>query len=95
MPNIVHIYDFSSSLVSDLPRLRSVIIQENPITHVEWNPVRKGVLVLCSGGASIYTWSDEWVGEDGHEEEIAECIGVPASERCILHFRIMSAADLG
>jgi hypothetical protein len=27
----------------------------------------------------MYTWSDEWVGEEG-EEEMAECIGVPASE---------------
>ena len=45
--------------------------------------MRKGVLSLCTGGSSLYTWSDEWVGEDG-EEEIAECVGIPASEfpRC-------------
>jgi len=28
----------------------------------------------------MYTWSDEWVGEAGIEEEMAECIGVPAKQ---------------
>lgn len=29
----------------------------------------------------MYTWSDEWVSEGGDdEEEMAECIGVPASK---------------
>jgi hypothetical protein len=28
----------------------------------------------------VYTWSDEWVNENGEEEEMAECIGVPARE---------------
>lgn len=27
----------------------------------------------------MYMWSDEWVGEDGVAEEMAECVGVPAS----------------
>lgn len=27
----------------------------------------------------MYMWSDEWVGEDGTSEEMAECVGVPAS----------------
>jgi len=37
---------------------------------------------LCCGSRSVYTWSDEWVadGGDGEEEEMAECIGVPASK---------------
>jgi hypothetical protein len=26
----------------------------------------------------VYTWSDEWSSEGGIDEEIAECIGVPA-----------------
>jgi len=49
--------------------------------------MRKGVLSLCTGGSSLYTWSDEWVGEDG-EEEMAECVGIPASgfQRCSLLF---------
>jgi hypothetical protein len=32
----------------------------------------------------VYTWSDEWSSEGGIDEEIAECIGVPASKRCLL-----------
>lgn len=41
--------------------------------------------MICCGGGSIYTWSDEWVGaeesgREGEEEEMAECIGVPASQ---------------
>lgn len=27
----------------------------------------------------MYMWSDEWVAEDGVAEEMAECVGVPAS----------------
>lgn len=51
-----------------------------PILHARWNPIRKGSLVVCCGTRSLYTWSDEWVGEGGAEEEMAECIGVPASK---------------
>ena len=40
--------------------------------------MRKGNLALCCGNQSVYTWSDEWQGDSG-EEEMAECIGVPAS----------------
>lgn len=60
-----------------VPRLRSLLIQQQPVMQASWNPVRKGVLSLCTGKSSLYTWSDEWVGDDG-EEEMAECIGVPA-----------------
>ena len=35
--------------------------------------------MLCCSGPSLYTWSDEWIGDGGSEEEMAECIGVPAS----------------
>jgi len=24
-------------------------------------------------------WSEEWIGEGGTEEEMAECVGIPAS----------------
>ena len=84
-PAIVHIYEFPYTLskeinlnLTDVPRLRSLLIQQQPVVQASWNPVRKGVLSLCTGGSSLYTWSDEWVGEDG-EEEMAECVGIPAS----------------
>lgn len=41
--------------------------------------MRKGSLALCCGMQSVYIWSDEWHGDAGEEEEMAECIGVPAS----------------
>ena len=74
----VHIFDFPSSRAQFSPRLRSVLLHARPILHARWNPVRKGSLALCTGGQSVYTWSDEWVGEGG-EEEMAECIGIPGS----------------
>ena len=83
-PAVVHIYEFPYTLskeinlnLTDVPRLRSLLIQQQPVVQASWNPVRKGVLSLCTGGPSLYTWSDEWVGEDG-EEEMAECVGIPA-----------------
>lgn len=84
-PAVVHIYEFPHTLsetnpnLTDVPRLRSLLIQQQPVVQASWNPVRKGVLSLCTGGSSLYTWSDEWVGEDG-EEEMAECVGIPASK---------------
>jgi len=27
----------------------------------------------------MYLWSEEWIGEGGTEEEMAECVGIPAS----------------
>ncbi len=47
--------------------------------HVRWNPVRQGRLALSCGGQAIYLWSEEWIGESGAEEEMAECVGIPAS----------------
>ncbi|KAJ6509416.1 WD repeat-containing protein 8 [Mycena vitilis] len=76
-PTTVHIYDFPSPDQDFLPRLRTVLLQSRPVTHARWNPVRKGSMALCSGTRSLYMWSDEWLGESG-EEEMAECIGVPA-----------------
>ena len=61
-----------------MPRLRTVLLHTQPVLHARWNPVRKGNLALCCGNQSVYTWSDEWQGDSG-EEEMAECIGVPAS----------------
>jgi len=47
--------------------------------HAHWNPVRQGRLVLSCGGQAMYLWSEEWIGEGGTEEEVAECVGIPAS----------------
>jgi len=78
-PTVVYIYEFSTSLLPGAPKLRSILVQDKPMMQTSWNPIRKGVLTLCCGGSCLYTWSDEWTGEDGKEEEMAECIGVPAS----------------
>ncbi|KAH0590872.1 WD repeat-containing protein 8 [Termitomyces sp. J132] len=80
VPTAVHIFDFPISSQCFSPRLRSVLLHARPVQHVRWNPVRKGNLVLCCGSSSVYTWSNEWLGEGGEEEEIAECIGVPAKK---------------
>lgn len=93
-PRIVYLYSFPH--VSDLnknsntgsepllitPRLRSVLIHSNNVTAAKWSPVRKGHLVVCCGGSGLYLWSDEWVdeGEGSEGEEVAECVGIPASE---------------
>ncbi|KAJ7492739.1 quinon protein alcohol dehydrogenase-like superfamily [Mycena latifolia] len=76
-PTAVHIYDFFSPTQDFLPRLRTVLVHTGPVLHARWNPVRKGSMALCCGTQSMYTWSDEWLGDSG-EEEMAECIGVPA-----------------
>ncbi|TFK56980.1 WD repeat-containing protein 8 [Heliocybe sulcata] len=79
-PNVINIYSFPASKENFSPRLSSVLILSNPVLQVQWNPTRDGNLVACCGNRAIYTWSDEWVGENGEEEEMAECIGVPAKK---------------
>ncbi|KAJ7932521.1 quinon protein alcohol dehydrogenase-like superfamily [Mycena leptocephala] len=76
-PAAVHIFDFPSPQQEFLPRLRTVLLHSRAVMHARWNPVRKGSMALCCGVQSLYIWSDEWLGESG-EEEMAECIGVPA-----------------
>ncbi|KAF9462116.1 WD repeat-containing protein 8 [Collybia nuda] len=78
-PTVVHIYDFPTSQTFT-PKLRTVLVHSQPVLHARWNPIRKGNLALCCGTQSIYIWSDEWLGEGGSEEEMAECIGVPAKK---------------
>ncbi|TFK77216.1 WD repeat-containing protein 8 [Pluteus cervinus] len=78
IPNAVHLYDFPAPSQAFSPRLRSILLHSRPVLHARWNPVRKGNLVTCCGGQSLHTWSDEWVGESGEDEEMAECIGIPA-----------------
>ncbi|KAF8078745.1 hypothetical protein FPV67DRAFT_1466293 [Lyophyllum atratum] len=80
-PTAVHIFDFPTTPGAFAPNLRTVLLHARPVQHVHWNPVRKGSLALCCGSQSTYMWSNEWVGEGGEEEEIAECIGVPAMEK--------------
>ncbi|KAJ7596922.1 WD repeat-containing protein 8 [Mycena floridula] len=77
-PTAVHIFHFPSATEDFVPRLRTVLVQNQPVLHARWNPIRSGNLALCCGNGSMYTWSDEWVSESGEEEEMAECIGVPA-----------------
>ncbi|KIM66308.1 hypothetical protein SCLCIDRAFT_1153469 [Scleroderma citrinum Foug A] len=81
VPTLVHIYDFPAPSDPFVPRLRCVLQHQNPVLNARWNPVRKGSLVICCGTQSIYTWSDEWVGDGGDEEEMAECIGVPTTKK--------------
>lgn len=67
---------------STSPKLRSVLIHASPVIAAKWNPVRKGNLVITCGSGSIYLWSDEWIKDEetGETEEVAECVGIPASE---------------
>ncbi|PPQ81698.1 hypothetical protein CVT26_007771 [Gymnopilus dilepis] len=80
IPNAVFLFDFPSSREKFMPKLRTVLLHSQPVLHARWNPTRKGSLVLCCGIQSIYIWSDEWQGESGEDEEMAECIGVPAKK---------------
>lgn len=89
-PTALYIFDFPSVSQEFRPRLRTVILQAHPVSRARWNPVRKGKLSICCGESSLYLWSDEWVTEGGEEEEIAECVGVPASSlRVILNGLLM------
>jgi hypothetical protein len=83
LPEATFIFSFPSPSEEFSPRLRSVIVNSGHITQARWNPQRKGSLGICTGEKSIYTWSDEWAGELG-DEELAECIGVPASKLTLL-----------
>lgn len=79
-PTIIHIFSFPSANDQFAPKLRTILIHNQPILHAQWNPVRKGSLALCCGNGSLYIWSEEWVAESGDEEEMAECIGIPAKQ---------------
>ncbi|KIK70863.1 hypothetical protein GYMLUDRAFT_974661 [Collybiopsis luxurians FD-317 M1] len=79
-PTVAHLYSFPSANETFVPHLRAILLHSQPILQARWNPVRKGFLALCCGNRSIYIWSDEWESEAGEQEEMAECIGVPAKE---------------
>lgn len=75
----VHLFAFPGPGEAFSPRLRSVLIHSSVVLHAHWNPVRQGRLALSCGGQAMYLWSEEWIGEGGAEEEMAECVGIPAS----------------
>ena len=99
-PAAVLLYDFPSPLGQQqrgaaaerekglAPRLRSVLLHEQPVIAARWNPDpgRAGRLAVACGSQSVYLWSDEWVvedagaAEDEEDTEVAECVGVPARE---------------
>ncbi|KAG1842729.1 hypothetical protein F4604DRAFT_1689825 [Suillus subluteus] len=86
-PTVVHLYDFPALSDPFVPWLRCIFQHSKPVLHAQWNPVHKGSLALCSGSGSIYTWSDGWIGDNGVEEDMAECIGVPANSSETLFWR--------
>jgi len=79
VPTAVHLFAFPGPGEAFLPRLRSVLLHTSAVTHAHWNPVRQGRFVLSCSGQAMYLWSEEWIGEGGAEEEMAECVGIPAS----------------
>jgi hypothetical protein len=79
VPTSVHLFAFPGPGEAFSPRLRSVLLHSSPVMRVHWNPVRQGRLALSCGGQAMYLWSEEWIGESGAEEEMAECVGIPAS----------------
>jgi hypothetical protein len=76
---MVHLFTFPAPGEIFSPRLRSVLLHSSAVMHAHWNPVRQGRLALTCGGQAMYLWSEEWISEGGSEEEMAECVGIPAS----------------
>jgi hypothetical protein len=81
----VHLFAFPGPGEAFSPNLRSVLLHSSAVVHANWNPVRQGRLVLSCGGQAMYLWSEEWIGEGGAEEEMAECVAVPASACDVTH----------
>ncbi|EKM54295.1 uncharacterized protein PHACADRAFT_123237 [Phanerochaete carnosa HHB-10118-sp] len=89
MLNVAHIFSFptpqdaqSHDSSRSAPKLRSVLIHNQPVQSAAWNPVKSGAVALCCGCESMYLWRDEsvvWDENSGEEvQEIAECVGIPA-----------------
>ena len=95
VPTIVHLFTFPAPGEAFSPRLRSVLLHSSAVMHAHWNPVRQGRLVLSCGGQAMYLWSEEWIGEGGSEEEMAECVGIPASASGLIRiFQLSGEARL-
>jgi hypothetical protein len=79
VPTAVHLFAFPGPGEAFSPRLRSVLLHSSVVMHARWNPVRQGRFAISCSGQAIYLWSEEWIEEGGTEEEMAECVGIPAS----------------
>jgi len=78
-PTALYIFTFPLPSEAFHPRLKTVLLHLQPVTHARWNPLRSGSLVIACDTAGVYTWSDEWISEGAETaEEVAECVGVPA-----------------
>ncbi|KAE9408219.1 WD repeat-containing protein 8 [Gymnopus androsaceus JB14] len=79
----LHIYSFPEGTRSDdtfsCP-LQTIILSSQPILQAHWNPTRRGSLAFCCGNRRISTFSNEWEGESGEEEEMVESIAIPTEE---------------
>jgi len=80
VPTAVHLFAFPGPGEAFSPRLRSVLLHSSLVMHARWNPVRQGRFAISCGGQAIYLWSEEWIEEGGAEEEMAECVGIPAKK---------------
>jgi len=82
-PCVLHIYSFPEGTRSDdtfsCP-LQTIILSSQPILQAHWNPTRRGSLAFCCGNRRISTFSNEWEGESGEEEEMVESIAIPTEE---------------
>ncbi|KAF8320268.1 WD repeat-containing protein 8 [Clavulina sp. PMI_390] len=73
----VHVYEFPEAPREFRPRLRTVIEHRAAIRNARWEGAKGESIGMCAGGGAVYVWRDsnaDWVGD----EEIAECIGIPA-----------------
>ncbi|KAI9445082.1 YVTN repeat-like/Quino protein amine dehydrogenase [Lactarius indigo] len=80
VPTAVHLFAFPGPGEAFSPHLRSVLLHSSAVVHANWNPVQKGRLVLSCGGQAMYLWNEEWAGESEAEEEMAECVAIPAKK---------------
>ncbi|KZW00243.1 YVTN repeat-like/Quino protein amine dehydrogenase [Exidia glandulosa HHB12029] len=78
-PTAAFIYSFPGPGDPFNVTLRSVLLQSKPISYARWNPIKAGNLCISCDNGALYTWSDDWVGDDG-VNEIAECIAIPAKK---------------
>ncbi|KAG8887832.1 hypothetical protein FRB98_008904 [Tulasnella sp. 332] len=80
-PTTLHVFAFPTSSLSNKPRLRSILIHNQPVLHARWDPVQSTMFAACCGGGAVYTW------DGGAGDEMAECIGVPTKEFKVMDIR--------
>ncbi|KAG9006338.1 hypothetical protein FRB95_003399 [Tulasnella sp. JGI-2019a] len=81
-PTTLHIFAFPTPSSPSKPRLRSILIHNQPVLQARWNPILQTTLGACCGVDAVYTW-DGVVGGG----EIAECIGVPTKDFKVMDIR--------